>query len=308
MKSILLVIVCLAVVATLAASVWAWAPDKSRSELESKYLRSPDDYFDVSGIRLHVRYDGPKDAPAVILLHGLGSSLHTWEPWAQRLSEAHRVVRYDLPGAGLTGPDPSGDYSDARGIQVLAALMDRLDIPRATIVGNSMGGRLAWMFAAQNPTRVDKLVLISPDGFESPGFKYGKQPDVPAMLKLMRYLLPKAALRLNLEPAYADPARLTGETVTRYHDLLLAPGVRDAMLARLGQTVLQPPEPLLSQISAPTLLLWGEKDAMIPIANAADYVKALPNATLVTLPGLGHVPHEESPEVSLPAVDAFLRQ
>lgn len=308
MKSILLVIVCLAVVATLAASVWAWAPDKSRPELETRYLRSPDDYIDVSGIRLHVRYDGPKDAPAVILLHGLGSSLHTWEPWAQRLSETHRVVRYDLPGAGLTGPDPSGDYSDARGIQVLAALMDRLDIPRATIVGNSMGGRLAWMFAAQNPTRVDKLVLISPDGFESPGFKYGKQPDVPAMLKLMRYLLPKAALRLNLEPAYADPARLTGETVTRYHDLLLAPGVRDAMLARLGQTVLQPPEPLLSQISAPTLLLWGEKDAMIPIANAADYVKALPNATLVTLPGLGHVPHEEAPEVSLPAVDTFLRQ
>lgn len=255
-----------------------------------------------------MRDDGPKDAPAIILLHGLGSSLHTWEAWAQTLSKSYRVVRYDLPGAGLTGTDPSGDYGQDRGMLVLSALMDKLAIAKATIVGNSMGGRLAWNFAAQHPDRVDKLVLISPDGFESPGFKYGQRPDVPAALKLMRYLLPRAALRMNLEPAYADPSRLTEKTVTRYYDLLLAPGVRDAMLARLGQTILQPPEPLLRQISAPTLLLWGAKDAMIPIANAADYVTSLPHATLVTLPNLGHVPHEEAPDVSLRPVAAFLRQ
>jgi pimeloyl-ACP methyl ester carboxylesterase len=307
MKTVLLAIACLSAFAVLAAGVWAWAPDKPRSELEPLYLRSPGDYLDVAGLRLHVRDDGPKEAPAIILLHGLGSSLHTWEPWARRLSQTYRVVRYDLPGAGLTGPDPAGDYGDERGMAVLGALMDRLGIARASLIGNSMGGRLAWMFAAHNPARVAKLVLISPDGFESPGFKYGQRPDVPAALKLMRYLLPKSALRMNLEPAYADAARLTEDAVTRYYDLLLAPGVRSAMLARMQQTVLQPPEPLLRRIAAPTLLLWGEKDAMIPVANAEDYETALGDATLAVLPGLGHVPHEEAPDASLAAVEAFLR-
>ena len=94
--------------------------------------------------------------------------------------------------------------------------------------------------------------------------------------------------------------------MTRYRDLMLAPGVRDAMIARMEQVMLEDPEPLLRGIQAPTLLLWGEKDAMIPISNAADYLRTLPDATLATLPGLGHVPQEESPAVALAPVQAFL--
>jgi pimeloyl-ACP methyl ester carboxylesterase len=123
----------------------------------------------------------------------------------------------------------------------------------------------------------------------------------------MRYVLPKAILRMNLEPAYADAARLGDAVVTRYHDLMLVPGVRDAMLARMRQTVLQDPRPLLKQIAAPVLLLWGEKDAMIPVANAQDYVKVLKQSTLVVLPGLAHVPQEEAAERSLVPVIVFLK-
>ena len=302
MLTAVVAIVGLAVVVGL----WLWTPDRPRAELEAKYLRSPADYVDAAGVRLHVRDSGPKDAPAIILLHGFGASLHTWEPWVQKLAEKYRVVRYDLPGFALTGADPTGDYSEARSMQVLAALMDKLGIAKAILIGNSIGGRLAWNFAAQYPARVDKLVLISPDGFASPGYDYGRHPDVPALAKLMRYVLPKAMLRMNLAPAYADPAHLTDATVTRYYDLLLAPGARGAMLDRMGQTMLEPPEPLLRRVTAPTLLLWGAKDALIPIANAADYLKAMPDATLVTLPDLGHVPHEEMPEVSLAPVLEFI--
>lgn len=306
MRSLLILAVVLLVV--LGTGFWLWTPDKYRTELEAKYLQSPADYLDVAGLRLHVRDSGPKDADALILLHGLGSSLHTWEPWAQELSATYRVIRYDLPGSGLTGADPTGDYSQARGVRVLSALMDKLAIQRASLIGNSMGGRLAWNFAAQCPGRVDKLVLISPDGFESPGYEYGKRPDVSGFVKLMRYVLPKSLLRTNLAPAYADPAHLTEATLTRYYDLMLAPGVRDAMITRMQQTVLEPPEPILRRIAAPTLLLWGVKDAIIPIANAADYTKALPNSALVALPDLGHVPQEEKPKDSLAPVVAFLTE
>ena len=284
-----------------------WTPDRDRASLEAAYLAAPGDLIEVSGVRLHVRDSGPRDAPAVILIHGFGASLHTWEPWAQVLEADHRVIRFDLPGSGLSAPDPTGDYTDARSLQLLIALMDRLGIAHASVVGHSIGGRIAWTFAARHPERVDRLVLVAPDGFASPGFTYGQAPEVPVSVQLMRYVLPKPLLRMSLEPAYGDPAFLSRELTTRYHDLMLAPGSRGALIARMTQTTLVDPLPLLRSIGAPTLLLWGEADAMIPVANAADYLKAIPNATLVTLLGVGHLPHEEAAQRSITSVTAFLK-
>ena len=287
-----------------------WSPDKDRAELEARYARAPTDFIQAAGVRLHVRDTGPPsggpDAPVVLLLHGFGASLHTWEPWASGLQDRWRVIRIDLPGAGLTGADPTGDYSDARSIQVLLALMDGLGVAHASVVGHSMGGRLAWRLAAEHPQRVDKLVLLAPDGFASPGFEYGKAPEVGFLVRLMKHVLPKPVLRASLAPAYADRTLIKDEMVDRYHDLLLAPGVRGALIARMQQLVLQEPTPWLQRITAPTLLLWGEQDTMIPVANAQDYLRVIPQARLVALPGVGHLPHEEAPSASLPALRAFL--
>jgi pimeloyl-ACP methyl ester carboxylesterase len=270
----------------LGGGLWLWTPDKSRAELEAKYLNAKSDYIEVAGMRLHLRDTGSKQAPAIILIHGFGASLHTWEPWAQALSKDYRVIRFDVPGFGLTGPDPTGDYSDQRSITLLTSLMDTLGLAHATLIGNSMGGRIAWKFAAARPERVSKLVLISPDGFASPGVEYGKTSAVPAMVKLMRYTLPKAMLAPNLAAAYANPAVMTGKLLDRYYDLMLAPGVRDAIIARMEQSVLTDPEPELRQIQAETLLLWGEKDALIPMSNAADYIRVLERCMLVPLPAV----------------------
>ena len=306
MKMILQVIGVIVIVALIGVGIWAWTPDLKRADLEAKYLRGPGDLIEVAGVRLHVRDDGPRDAPAVLMLHGMGSSLHTWEPWAEALDDRFRVIRIDLPGAGLSAADPAGDYSDERSLAVLQALQDRLRIARWSLVGNSIGGRIAWRYAAAHPDRVDRLVLISPDGFASPGFEYGKPAEVPSVLEAMRFALPKSLLRANIAVGYADPAALTEETTTRYHDLMRAPGGRAALLARMRQTVLVDPEPRLRTIRLPVLLLWGQKDAMIPIANAQDYLKALPDARLVVLDDLGHLPMEEDPVRSLPPVRAFL--
>lgn len=302
------VILLAALAVVVLAAFWLWTPDKRRAELERDYLASPADMIDIQGALLHVRDDGPAEAPAVIMVHGFGASLHTWEPWASALSQSHRVIRFDLPGSGLSPPDPENDYRDQRVIALLLALMDEKAIARASLIGHSIGGRIAWRAAADHPERIEKLVLIAPDGFASPGFEYGRAPETSMLLNVMRYVLPKAMLRSNLAQSYGDPAALTGPTVDRYYDLMLAPGSRQALLNRLEQTVLADPRPLLERIARPVLLVWGEQDGLIPFSNAQDYLDHLPDARLVSFPGLGHVPHEEAPETTLPPVAEFLSE
>jgi len=292
----------------LGAGVWLYTPDKTRADLEATYAIPETEFVAVAGLRLHVRDTGPKDAPAVLLLHGFGSSLLTWEAWAHGLSAKYRVIRFDIPGFGLTGPDPTGDYSDARSMTVLLGLMDTLHLRTASLIGNSMGGKLAWQFAAEHPERTNKLVLVSPDGFASPGFAYGVRPNVPAMVRLLPYTLPTVMVRMSLAPAYGNPDALTPEILARYRDMMLAPGVRPAMIARMEQVDLQPPEPKLRSIKAPTLIVWGERDAMIPFSNAQDYAKTIPNSRIVSFGDLGHVPMEEAPARALAPVLAFLAE
>ena len=301
-----MIFACVAAVAVLgiaALALWLYAPDKPRAVLEATY---PGDYRTVDGVRLRLRDTGPRDAPAVILVHGFGASLDTWESWAKNLSEHFRVIRFDLPGFGLTGPDPTGEYTDARDMKILADLMDQVGVDRASLIGNSLGGRLAWNFAALHPNRVTRLVLVSPDGFASPGFAYDRASKTPLIMQALPYVAPRGLLKANLAAAYARPEILSETTLTRYRDMMLAPGVRAAILARMRQVILRDPTPTLARIQAPTLLLWGEKDGMIPISNAADYLRDMPNAKLVRLPNLGHLPFEEDPINSLPPVKLFL--
>ncbi len=298
----------LLLLAAAGLAAWLYTPDRPRAELEARYAGPPSVFMDVAGLRLHVRDTGPRDAPAIVLLHGFGASLHTWDAWAKDLEADYRVVRFDLPGFALTGADPTGDYSDARSLAVLLALMDRLGISRSVLVGNSMGGRIAWMFAAAHPDRVAKLVLMAPDGFASAGMRYGVAPAVPWTMRLLPYVLPTPLLRATLAPAYADRSVMTDDLVARYRDMMLAPGVRRAIVDRLPQTVLVDPVPLLRRITAPTLLLWGEKDGMIPFSNAADYLGEIPGARLVGFPELGHLPQEEAPARSVAALREFLAE
>ena len=302
------ILIGITLAAVLLGGCWLYTPDKGRAALEAAYLRAPEDMVEVAGTLLHVRDDGPKGAPAILMLHGFGSSLHTFEPWAEALEDEYRVVRLDLPGSGLSPPDPTGVYTDTRTISLILVLMDQLGIREAALVGNSIGGRIAWNMAVDHPERVTKLVLISPDGFASPGFAYGEQADVPAMMQAMRFTLPKSAIRPNLAASYGDPKKLNEQTIKRYHDLMLAPGGRSALLKRLEQTVLTDPATRLPKIKAPVLLLWGKKDRLIPFSNSADYTALLPDSRLVAFKSLGHVPMEEDPAQSLEPLRAFLEE
>jgi pimeloyl-ACP methyl ester carboxylesterase len=299
----------------VVAAVLLYAPDRPRAALEARYAAPPSRFVEVEGVRLHLRDTGPqpsdpraqaRDAPAVLMLHGFGSSLHTWEEWARLMEGERRVLRIDLPGFGLTGADPSGDYSDARAVVLLEALLDRLGLTQVDLVGSSMGGRVAWRFAADRPARVRRLVLMAPDGFATRDIGYDQPVRLPPPMLLLPYTLPNRLLRPTLAAAYGDPASMREEVLERYRDMLLAPGVRQAILDRIRGHRLERPEPFLRRITAPVLLLWGELDRMVPARHAPDYERELRDSRTVVLPGIGHVPMEEDPAGSLGPLREFL--
>ena len=153
----------------LAASVWAlWTPDRALADLQAKYQTPADETLLLLGNRVRLRDTGPKDAPAVLMLHGFGASLETWEPWAQTLSQQMRVLRLDLPGSGLSGPDATGDYSDTRTRALLVALLDQRQLGKISVVGHSIGGRMAWTFAACHPSVSTNWCLSPPMASPAP--------------------------------------------------------------------------------------------------------------------------------------------
>ena len=310
MKTILRILVILFVLLGITVAVATavfWTSDLKKVELEEKYSYSSSQFINVDGDRIHLQDTGNKNGPTIIFIHGFGASLHTWEEWSKELNTDFRVIRFDLPGFGLSGPDQKGDYSDDRTNQLLLEMMNQLKLKKINLVGNSIGGRIAWYFTAIHPELVSKLVLISPDGFESPGMIYNKTPEVPSYMNVIEYVFPQFMFKQNLEFAYANKNVLTSALFERYYELALMPGNRRAMVDRMRQTILKDPNLYLKDIYCPVLLIWGEKDAMIPIQNAQDYLNLMPQARLQKIPGIGHLPQEEDPQRSLPYLNDFLK-
>ena len=293
--------------AFLAVALYGlWTPDLERAELEKRYFSSSPQIIDVDGLKVYYKETGPKGAPALLLLHGFGSSLQAWDDWSLKLEQKYRVIRLDLPGFGLTGASPANDYSEEKDLAILTHFVDKLGLEKFSVVGHSMGGKMAWSLAASQPERVQALVLMAPDGFPETKDIGTKPYEVPAIMGLIKYVLPKYLVRKSIEPAFSDADALNDALVNRYFDMLRAPGVRGAILERSNQTIYTDPVPRLKAIKAPTLLIWGEQDQMIPSTNAQIYANVLSNSTTVLVPKLGHLLQEEQPEKGLAVVMQFL--
>jgi pimeloyl-ACP methyl ester carboxylesterase len=293
--------------AFLAVALYGlWTPDLERAELEKRYFSSSPQIIDVDGLKVYYKETGPQGAPALLLLHGFGSSLQAWDDWSLKLEQKYRLIRLDLPGFGLTGASPANDYSEEKDLAILTHFVDKLGLEKFSVVGHSMGGKMAWSLAASQPERVQALVLMAPDGFPETKDIGTKPYEVPAIMGLIKFVLPKYLVRKSIEPAFSDADALNDALVNRYFDMLRAPGVRGAILERSNQTIYTDPVPRLKAIKAPTLLIWGEQDQMIPSTNAQSYANVLSNSTTVLVPKLGHLLQEEQPEKGLAAVMQFL--
>jgi pimeloyl-ACP methyl ester carboxylesterase len=283
-----------------------WTPDLDRTELQKRYGYATAQMIELDGLKVHYKETGPPDAPVLLLLHGFGSSLQTWDEWSLKLDVKYRVIRLDLPGFGLTGANPSNDYSEENDVATLTHFADQLGLKKFSVIGHSMGGKMAWSLAASQPDRVQALVLMAPDGFPEAKDIGSKPYEVPAVMGLIQHFLPKYFVKKSIEPAFVNTESLNDAFVSRYYDMLRAPGVRGAILARSNQTIYTDPVPRLQKIKAPTLLIWGEQDQMIPSSNAQSYAGVLLNSTTILVPKLGHLLQEEQPEKGLTAVMQFL--
>ncbi|UZK70689.1 alpha/beta hydrolase [Sphingomonas sp. S1-29] len=307
-----LIAALLALIAIVAAALFLFrTPDTDAAAMRAKYGGAPSRFVDLGdGLTLHVRDTGPRDAPALLLIHGSNASLHTWEPWAERLGRRYRIVRLDLPGHGLTGEDPTHDYSTARQVEIVDRLVRALGIDRFAIGGNSMGGGVAWSYALAHPARVNALVLVDSTGQPDP--TYAEPPLVmriarlPVLRDLATMVTPRSWIEQALPSAYGDPAKVDAAAIDLYWELLRYPGNRLATIDRFATPNTPATPETLGRIAVPTLILWGTDDRMIPASSGDWLASHIPGAELVTYPGIGHLPMEEAPDATAREVDRFL--
>ena len=261
--------------------------------LNEKYANELSGFTSIQGSRIHYRDQG--SGTPLILLHGIGSSLHTWDGWVKTLKSEYRVIRLDLPGFGLTGADSTNDYSMKRYISVLHSFLKYLEIDEYYLAGNSMGGWLAWEYALDHPDEVKKLILIDAAGFITPD-----NPPKPLRLsqkfkKRTSKGAPRFAVRKFLKQAYGDKNKVTDELVDRYYELNHRPGNGLAFYT-IATADYQPRTSRLPEIEVTTLIMWGAEDKKwIDVSHAYLFEYLLPNSQLIIYEGLGHLPMEEDP-------------
>lgn len=302
-KTLLGVGVLLLIVGALAASVVRELP---AAEAEARYATAPSRFLEVDGLRIHYRDQG--SGPALVLLHGSNASLFTWEGWVRELSSRYRVITLDLPGHGLTGPDPKRRYTWTGMAEVLEAFRARLGLERFHLAGNSMGGAVAWHYALLHPERVDRLILVDAAGYprdEPPPLVF-RLMRAPVLGELLSRVTPHWVIAKNVRSVYGDPSKVRDEDIDRYHALLVREGNREATRERLRAGGDDGLWRRLGEVRAPTLVLWGAKDTWILPAYGERFDRDIPDSRLVLYPGLGHVPMEEAPVSTAADVRRFL--
>lgn len=310
--NILISVVLLALVALTAAAAWNWAPDRPVAQLKPRWALPPSQFVALDGMQVHLRDQGPRDDPApIVLLHGTSASLHTWEGWVAALQNKRRVISLDLPGFGLTGPFPDGDYRMAHYSAFLANVLDLLQVPRAVVAGNSFGGQLAWQFALDHPQRVERLVLVDAAGYPRNatsipiGFRLAQ---IPALAPLMDNLLPRAMIEASLRNVYGDPSQVSDELIDRYYELTLRAGNRQALRQRFTQADGGSGYTRIAELNVPTLIIWGGRDQLIPPVNAERFQRDIEGSRVVLFDDLGHVPQEEDPARTVAVLQTFLNE
>lgn len=285
--------------------VWRAAQGEPAAALEARYMKATDRFVDVAGARVRVREEGDADAPVILMIHGFTYSLESWDAWAEALKGDYRVIRYDLLGHGLTGPDPLKRYAPEERAAFVGDVMDALQLPSAIIAGNSLGGLAAWRFASANPDRADALILVSPGVYAYNGVS-DTPADIPAAVKAYLLTAPEAGVRASAEVVFHDHSTITDQRLAVLRDMMRRDGNGAAMVEGLEEFTLPDPTAMLARVSAPTLILWGEEDLLIPVEQGGRMASDMPNARLITYPGVGHAAQEEAPEATIGDAVEFL--
>ena len=257
--------------------------------------------------RMMVHYRDEGEGKVILLIHGTFASLHTFDRWTKSLKKKYRVIRLDLPGFGLTGPSKNGKYTINSYMRFLKKFLDNLEISKCHVAGSSLGGWLAWEFAAKYPKRIDRLILIGSAGY----FIDQKLPfpflmaQTPLLNRFVRHITPKNLVARFVREVFGDQDKVTDELIDRYYDMLTRTGNREAFIA-LANTKYVMHVDRIRKINSPTLIMWGREDAWVSVKNAEAFEKDLPRSKTVIYDGVGHIPMEEIPGKSVRDLHKFL--
>ncbi len=282
-------------------------PDKSLDELKPLYTDEESEWLIVDGMEVHHKREGNGDA--IVLLHGTGASLHTWDGWAERLDDHFEVYRMDLPAFGLTGPDPDADYTIESYVSFVDHYVEQLGVDSFAIAGNSLGGYIAWAYTVAHPDKVEKLILLDAAGYPSDedsdalAFKIATNP---ILRPLMKMITPKSLIAKNLQQVYTDQSKITNELIDRYYDMALREGNRQAFIDRV-HTDHTDISNRISEISCPTLIMWGAEDTWVNPEDAHRFDADILDSELIMYEGVGHVPMEEIPVKTAEDAVGFLK-
>jgi pimeloyl-ACP methyl ester carboxylesterase len=251
-------------------------------------------HITVDGTAL--RYIDEGRGPAVVFLHGLGASMYTWRKNLAPVAAAgYRVIAFDNRGFGFSDKPATG-YDNASYARLTVALLDSLRLPDAVLVGHSMGGAIAAEVAIAHPERVRGLVLIGSAGLgarEPPLFRVGRWPMVGPLLFAFRG---RGLTERLLKATYADPRKVSDADVDQYYAPVAEPEYGRSLRAVLREFRFDGLAGRLDHITAPTLVLWGEADRLIPITLGRALAAGIPRAAFLSVPGAGHAVQEEAPD------------
>lgn len=309
-------IVAWLVAALVAIAIVAWlvfrVPDIPVATLRAKYASPASQFVEVMpGLTVHLRDEGKHDGVPLVLLHGSNASLHTWQPWVARLGDRYRIISFDFPAHGLTGPAPDGQYTQAAYAKVLAAVVANRGLNRFVLAGNSMGGGVAARYAADHPDRISGLILVDASGAPYPAGEGGtplalRIARLPVIRDIASSITPRSMIAASFAGVVSNKAVMTPAMIDRYWELLRYPGNRAATLDRFAQGYSSVSPADLARIDAPVLILWGREDRFIPVGSAAYFAKSLSHRRTIIYDGVGHLPMEETPDRSAADVAAFI--
>ena len=278
------------------------------TELYKTYTSQASKFVEIMGMNVHYRDEGNvNDSLPLVFIHGTSSSLHTWDAVTSLLQSQKRIIRFDLPGFGLTGPQPKADYSFDAYENFVDSVLRYLKISRCIIAGNSLGGGIAWRYALHHPLQVKKIIAIDASGFPAIGAKGNIGFTIartPVLKHFIKYVTPRFLVAKSLQQSYGDASKITDSLVERYYALTLRSGNRQALIDRM-QFGFPNESALISQIQQPSLIIWGDLDRLIPVRNAYQFKQAIRNSELMIIKGSGHVPMEENPAVVAERIKSF---
>jgi len=290
-----------------AIGAWVYR-DIPAETLLAKYGNTESKFVTLDGARIHFRDEGVKDGPAVVLLHAHYDSLLSWDPWVAALKDKYRVVRFDMTSHGLTGADPSGDYTLERTVKITEMMVDSLGLTKISMAGTSMGGTIAIHYAVRHPDRVERMILLSPGALNTRVRGSNTPPPLPPGTDLLAYITPRALIRGLLSSGFGDKSKLSDQLIDQWWELMRLEGQREAEITRMRQYISGDIDAKIKTVTAPVLVMWGEANPVVTVDQADQFTKLLessPSVKLITYPGVGHMAVHEAPDKTSADARAF---